>query len=554
MDNNESFLKEIEIVRLKKKLKRSRISNIIFAIILTLIIVFVSIFAYVAYNVYQNVKPHFRALSGNDLNLASISQVSKHNAIDLEKFTKKLAFIDDIVDLFYHYDNKDNKKIEDAMFNGYLNALGDKYAEYMPAKEFEDFTEKTTQGVYYGIGCIVNQDKNNNDCIVNLVYEDSPAEKGGVKKDDIFVSINGENVRGKDLEYIVSKIRGEEGARRDIVVFRKSEDKNVELTVYCGKVDIKLVNTQIYDDNIGYIDLTEFTGKAANQFKDAIDKMISNENIKGLIIDLRGNPGGELQTVCQIIDYMVKDRDGTYTLNQKDDIFEPGKTLIVYIKEKDQIVDAAYASDGHEVDLPIVILTDFSTASAAELFTETMRDYKKAKIVGVKTYGKGVVQQIIPLDDGSAVKFTVSEYFPPSGYSIDKKGIVPDYSIDYTGIEIEYDEDYNIIAVEDDKKYVFNSEGKIIKELPLDSKVNSIATNSEIATSSDTKDNSKHIIISSSSDADYKTDENINHIENLKIYDNQNEFLNEEWYIELDNKLDDKQLVQGIVVLKDMIK
>ena len=556
MDNNE-FLNQIEITKLKKKLKRSRIGNIIFAIILVLIIISISVLGYFANIIYQNVKPHFRALFGNNLNLASVSQISKHNQIDLEKFTEKLAFIDDAVNLFYHYDNKDNKKIEDAMFTGYLNALGDKYAEYMPAKEFEDFTEKTTEGVYYGIGCVVNQDKKTKDCIVNLVYEDSPAERGGLKKEDIFISIDGENVRGKDLEYIVSKIRGEEGAKREIVVYRESEDKNVDLTVYCGKVDIKLVTTDIYEDNIGYIDLREFTGKSANQFKDAIDKMTSNENIKGLIIDLRGNPGGELQTVCQIIDYMVKDRDGRYTLNQKDEIFEPGKTLVVYIKERDQIVDAAYAVDGHEVDLPIVILTDYSTASAAELFTETMRDYKKATIVGVRTYGKGVVQQIIPLDDGSAVKFTISEYFPPSGYSIDKKGIIPDYSIDYSGIEIEYDKDNNIIAVEDDKKYVFNSEGQIIKEIPLDNKKSVVATISEISTKSniDALDITyKESNVSTKSETDIDTQKEDRHIENLKIYDTDNEFLNEDWYIELDNKLDDKQLVQGIVVLKDMIK
>ena len=523
--NSENSVKKSDYTRLKKKLKRSRIFNIVLAIFMVLIITAVSIVAYSGYTIYQNIKPHFRALFGKNFDIASVSQISKQNELDLDKFVTKLAFIDDAVNLFYHYDNKDNKKIEDAMFSGYLSALGDKYAEYMPAKDFEDFTEKTTEGVYYGIGCVVNQDKTNNDCIIETVYEDSPAEKGGIKKGDILVNIDGKNVRGEQLDYIISLIRGAEGTKREIEVYRKSEDKNVTLTVYCGKVDIKLVSSEIYENNIGYINLNEFTGKSAQQFKSEVNKLM-NKNIGGLIIDLRGNPGGELVTVCDIIDYMVKDRDGRYTLNQEEDIFELGKTLIVYIREKDKIVDAAYASDGHEVSIPIVILTDFSTASASELFTETMRDYKKATIVGVRTYGKGVVQQILPLDDGSAVKFTVSEYFPPSGYSIDKKGILPDYSLDYDGVEVEYDENNNIITSDSTTKYVFNGEGQIIKKIPINK-----ASVSEI-TNLDSE----------------------NHIENLKIYDDDNQFINEDWFIELDTKYEDKQLLQAIVVLKDKIK
>ena len=520
------FFNQREINELTKKLKRSRTSNIILSIILVLFVVVFIIIAGITFVAYNFFKPHFRALFGKNFNIASISQISTHNQIDLEKFTTKLAYIDDAINILYHYDDKDNKKIEDAMFAGYVSALGDRYAEYMPAKEFEEFTETTTEGVYYGIGCIVSQNKETKDCVVDLVYEGSPAEKGGVIKGDIFVSINGENVRGKDLEYIISLVRGEEGAKREIVMYRKSEDKNVTLTVYCGKVDIKLVTTDVYEGNIGYLKLNEFTGKSSSQFKEGINKLL-DQDVKGLIIDLRGNPGGELITVCEIIDYMIKDRDGRYTLNQKEEIFEEGKTLIVYIKEKNEVVDAAYAVDNHEVDLPIVILTDYSTASAAELFTEAMRDYKKATVVGIRTFGKGVVQNIIPYEDGSAIKFTVSEYFPPSGYEIDYKGILPDYSLDVAGIEINYDEDHNIIVVEDNVKYVYNRDGQLVEETTIN-----IATGSEID-----KDNIKE-----------------SHVENLKIYDDNNKFIDEDWYIDLDNEYEDKQLLQALIVLKDEIK
>ena len=521
---NKSYLNVSNLDIVTRKLNRAKTLNIvlsIFLVILVAIFIFAAIIGVTAINFF---KPHFRALFGKNFNIASISQISKHDKLDLEKFTTKLAFIDDAVNILYHYDDKDNKKIEDAMFAGYVSALGDKYAEYMPAKEFTEFTETTTEGVYYGIGCLVSQNPENRDCKVDLVYEDSPAEKGGVLKGDIFVSVNGENVRGADLQHIISLIKGEEGAKREIVVYRESEKQNVNLTVYCGKVDIKLVMTDVYEGNIGYLSLSEFTGKSSRQFKEGIDKLLS-QDVKGLIIDLRNNPGGELITVCEIIDYMVKDRDGRYTLNQKETNFEEGKTLLVYIKERNEIVDAAYASDNHEVDLPIVILTNYGTASAAELFTETMRDYKKASIVGVRTYGKGVVQNIIPYDDGSAIKFTVSEYFPPSGYSIDYKGILPDYSLDISGYEIGYDDENNIVVVEDGKKYVYSREGNLLSE-----------AEEKVATSSEIKE------------------KKLEHKENLKIYDDDNTFLDEDWYINLDNEYDDKQLLQALIVLKDKIQ
>lgn len=521
---NSNKLSEIE--ELNKKLKKSKTKNIILSVILGLFVLIAIVITIISFTVYNNIKPHFRALFGKNFDIASISQISKKNQLDLNKFTTKLAFLDDIVNILYYYD-KDNSKVEDAMFAGYLKALGDNYAEYYPPKEFEEFTEKTTEGVYYGIGCLVTQDKKTKDCKVSTVFEDSPAEKGGVKVDDIFVSIDGVNVRGEDLEKIIEKIRGTEGTKREITVYRDSEKQNVSLTVYCGKVDIKLVNTEIYEDNIGYIDISEFTGKAAQQFETAVNKLL-DKNVKGLIIDLRGNPGGELMTVCQMMDFLIKDRDGRYTLNQKEQIFDSGKTLLVYIKEKDEIVDAAYASDNHSVELPIVILTDYSTASAAELFTETLRDYKKAKVVGIKTFGKGVVQNMIPYEDGSAFKFTVSEYFPPSGYSIDMKGIIPDYSLDSAGIEVEYDNDNHIVVYEDNLEIVFNRDGSILEEKPLKK-----ATQSEIA---------------------LKSQITKAHVENLKIYDEENNFIDEDWFIELDDKYDDKQLLQAIIVMKDDIK
>ena len=524
INENKSFQDDLD--SLKLKLKKAKSKNILLTVILSILIVCILVVSIISFSVFQKIKPHFRALLGKNFSIASISQISNKNMMDLDKFTTKLAFLDDIVNMLYYYD-KDNKKIEDAMFSGYIKALGDNYAEYYPPKEFEEFTEKMTEGVYYGIGCLVTQDKKTKDCKVTTVYENSPAEKGGVKINDIFVSIDGVNVRGDDLDSIIQKIRGEEGTKREIVVYRDSDKSNISLTVYCGKVDIQLVSSKIYEGNIGYIEINEFSGKSSQQFKNKINDLL-DKNINGLIIDLRGNPGGELITVCEMMDYLIKDRDGRFTLNQEEQIFDPGKTLLVYIKEKGQIVDAAYADDKHSVELPMVILTDYSTASAAELFTEALRDYKKATVVGVKTFGKGVVQNMIPYDDGSAFKFTVSEYFPPSGYSIDLKGILPDYSLDAAGVEVTYNKDNNIVLYEDNKEIVFGRDGNIIAE--------------------------NDIIVATNSDASNDVQKTKAHVENLKIYDEENNFINEDWFVELDDKYDDKQLLQAIIVMKDKLK
>lgn len=504
-----------EYLDLEKKYMKSKKKNLILTILLSFFVfVFIVITLFVVLTV-RNLRPIFNKIMNRNYNLSSISQISEKNNIDIQRFSTKLAFIDDVINLMYYYD-KDNEKIEDAMFTGYMSALGDKYAEYFPKQDFDEFTEKTTEGVYYGIGCVVTQNRDTKDCIIETVYEGSPAEKAGFLKDDIFVSVNGEYVRGKDLDELIGKIRGEEGAKREVEVYRESIGTTLTLTVYCGKVDIKLVSSKILENNIGYLDLNEFTGKAARQFKDEIDKLLNN-NVSGIIIDLRDNPGGELQTVCEIIDYVLRDSDGKFTLNQEESVFEEGKTLLVYIKEKDEITDAAYATDKHSVDVPIVILTNLNTASAAELFTECLKDYNKATIVGVKTYGKGVVQNIIPYEDGSAIKFTVSEYFPPSGYSINLKGIIPDYSLDPMGVEVKYDNDLNIIVEDGDDTIIINSDGYIIDEKK-----------------------------STSSTIDVSETE---HIENLKIYDDDNNFINEDWFIDLDTKYEDKQLLQAIVLL-----
>ena len=513
--------KLFELVDLKKRLRVARGKNVfltILSILLLTIIIGIFTGGYLIFNRFR----YF--ISGNkDKNISSASETLNLN---ITEFEEKLKLIDDIVTNAFYFE-KNNTEIQDSMLKGYFNALNDPYSEYMPPTELDTFIE-TTSGEYYGIGAQVSQDQVTKDSIVNEVFPGSPAEEAGLKMGDIFIEVEGEYVRGSDLNDIVSKIKGPEGTKVKFKVYRPEEDTNVELESYRRKVENIIVSHKMLEYNIGYIDIASFTGKAYEQFIKAVTDLEENE-AKSLVIDLRNNPGGELDTVLKILDYILRDNNGKYTLNQKEDIFELGRTLLVYMRNKTEIVEEYYCDDNHEVKLPIVILTNLESASAAELFTQCLRDYDKATIVGIRTYGKGIVQNLLPLNDGSAIKLTVSEYFSPSGYSINFKGIKPDYSVDYVGNEVEYGPNNEIVDIDEQKgiKYLFDRDGK--------QTIDNTYIPPVISTSSD--------IVS-----DIKEE----HIENKKIYDFENKFLEEAWYEEIDQKYADPQLVQAIVILKDI--
>lgn len=521
--NNESAdsknEKLFELLDLKKKLRVSRGKNI-FLTILSILLFFIIIGIFVAgylilYRFRYFVKNH---------NQTVISSNSEADKLNINAFDEKLKIIDDIVTNAFYFE-KNNSEIQDKMLKGYFDALNDPYSEYMPPSALDNFIQ-TTAGEYYGIGAQVSQDQVTKDSIVNEVFPNSPAEEAGLKIGDIFVEVEGEYIRGADLETIVSKIKGPEGTKVNFKIFRPEDNELINLTSFRRKVENIIVSSKMLDYNIGYIDISSFTGKAYEQFVKA-ETDLENEGAQSLIIDVRNNPGGELDTVLRILDFILKDNDGKYTLNQEDDQFQVGKTLLVYMRNKTEIIEEYYCDDRHEVTLPIVILTNLESASAAELFTQCLRDYNKATIVGIRTFGKGIVQNLLPLNDGSAIKLTVSEYFSPSGYSINFKGIKPDYSVDYVGNEVEYGPNNEIVDIDEKKgiKYLFDRDGK------------QTIDNTYVAPQ-----------ISTLSEA---TKSEIPHKENKKIYDFNNEFLEEEWYQELEYNYSDPQLVQAIVILKD---
>ena len=527
--NSDIIAKDNKYNKLKKK-------NFVLTVILAvLILIFIAV-ATVIFVFVDHAKLQLNILSNkyNQKNAATSSEIG--GLLDYELFMDKLGFIDQYVDLFFYYD-KDNKKIEDSMFSGYIKALGDKYAEYMPAKQYDNFIEETS-GEYYGIGCQVKTDPNTNDHVVDAVFEGSPAEKAGVLKGDIIRVVGGVDVTTKTLQEVVDLVKGEEGTQVTIGFYRESEKKVIDLVCTRGRVEVKRVDYEIIDDNIGYIEIKEFTGKTEQQFKNTIDALLEKQS-KGLIIDLRNNPGGELMTVLNMLDYVMKDNDGKFTLNQEE--FKPGNTLLVYMRDKESIVDAYYCDDKHEVTLPIVIIINENSASASELFTQCLKDYEKATVIGHKSYGKGVMQNVQPLPDGSAIRLTVAGYFPPSGYNIDGHGVIPDIGMDKDGNELYYDENGNEFYFDYNKKITILSNGE--------EKVVVLATISEATNTEDNKDTKATLSEAEKIDMKAEIKQYIPH-NDLAIYDEDFKYKNENWYISLDEKYDDKELLQAIVLLR----
>ena len=217
-------------------------------------------------------------------------------------------------------------------------------------------------------------------------------------------------------------IKGEEGTPVKITVYRADKDEYVDLTVKRRKIEVPTVEHRMMDGNIGYIAVSEFDIITVEQFEAAVDELQKN-GMEGLIIDLRSNPGGVLDGAVKMADYLLPDDISKYDKGE-------GKTLIVYTADKNEKGDVYTASDKHELDLPMVILINGDSASASEVFTGAMKDYDRATVVGTTSYGKGIVQNLIPLGDGSAIKITTAHYYTPSGFDLHGKGIEPDVAVE----------------------------------------------------------------------------------------------------------------------------
>ncbi len=355
---------------------------------------------------------------------------SEGGSLNIARVENKLLTIQDIVNKYFLYE-QDPQAIESGIYKGYMSGLNDKYAAYYSRDEYKKLNSSLS-GKFYGIGAVVQEDVDKGILTVTSVIEDSPAEKAGVLPGDIIYKVDGESVEGVDFDTVIyDMIRGEKGT--DVTITFIRDAKEVDITITRDEVKNQTVYTEMTDDDIGYIEIAQFGDVTAEEFKTAIDDFES-KGAKGIIIDLRDNPGGVLKAAVTMIDYVlpdgVKEHDG----------------LIVYTANRDGVGERYFTQDGHQVDIPIVVLVNENSASASEVFTGAMIDYKWAKVIGTQTFGKGIVQNVINLADGSAIKLTTEHYYTPDGVDLHGEGLRPD-------IKIVLDEKCRKYTDENDNQY-----------------------------------------------------------------------------------------------------
>ena len=300
-----------------------------------------------------------------------------------KEVSKKLNKLNALIDKYYLYEDEiDTDKLAEGIYSGYTSALGDKYTVYYDEDETKALMESTS-GTFSGVGATLTKDADTGYATIVNVYEDSPAEKAGLKAGDILEKIDDHEVGDEQLDTVVSWIKGEKGTDVKITVLRDGEE--LELTATRDTIEVKTVSYEMKENQIGYIRVSEFDTVTYDQFKEALDDL-EKQGMQGLIVDLRNNPGGSLDTVTNMLRLLLP--EGT----------------IVSTKDKNGKKDEITCDGTHEFKKPMAVLVNQYSASASEIFSGAVQDYGTAKIVGVTTYGKGVVQQLMDLGDGTCLK------------------------------------------------------------------------------------------------------------------------------------------------------
>ncbi len=324
---------------------------------------------------------------------------------------KKIKLIESLVDEHY-LDEVDENTLTDDMLKGLMNGLGDDYAAYYTADEYKEIMN-TTQGDYRGVGMIMQQYADTKEVLIVGVYEGTPAETAGIKAGDILEEVDDMVCTENDLNVIAAAIKN--GSGDTVHMKLRRDEEEYEVDVEKAEIEVPVVGGKMLDDQIGYIQITQFTGLTSDQFAEQY-KELTDQGMKALIVDLRNNPGGLLDSVVD-------------TLRQ---ILPEG--MIVYTQTKDG-TRKEYTCDGETpIEIPLTVLVNENSASASEIFAGAVHDHEIATLVGTKTFGKGIVQQTFPFTDGSAIKMTIAKYYTPNGVCIHGEGITPD-------VEVELPED-----------------------------------------------------------------------------------------------------------------
>ncbi len=338
-----------------------------------------------------------------------------------EDTVAKMKIIENVIDTYFYKENVDKDAMVDGIFKGMVESLGDPYSEYYSKEELESLYQDSL-GVYYGVGAYVSLDTTTGLAKVSGIIADSPAEEADLRAEDIIYKVDDVDVTGMTLQETVSLIKGDENTTVKLTLIR--DGKEIEKEVTRRKVESPTVKFEMLDDGMAYIQITEFDTVTVDQFTEAM-AMARGNDMKGLILDLRSNPGGNLSSVVSIAKQMLP------------------KGLIVYTEDRDGNREE-YSCDGSkELDVPMVVLVNGNSASASEILAGAIKDYGIGTLVGTTTFGKGIVQRPIELSDGSAVKLTISSYYTPNGINIHGIGIEPDVECEFDSERYYSDEAYD---------------------------------------------------------------------------------------------------------------
>lgn len=368
----------------------------IYKVVMLVILVAFIIFLLTTIGMYQ-----YFTKSGSGQKIISTSSENQDIASELSKYKK-------IIDKYF-LGNVDEEKLKEGAIKGYIEGLDDQYTEYISKDDMKDYLEDTT-GNFVGIGIYMTKDTNANKIMVLSPIKGSPAEKAGILPGDYIISVDGVTYTADDMSVAANKIKGEVGSSVKIEILRNSETKTFEIKR--ENIKVNPVEGKVLENNIGYIEFSSFDEGTADDFKAKYEEL-AKKGIKSLVIDLRNNGGGIVSEALQIADYIL----------DKDDV-------VLYEVDKNNKEEIEKSENAPIINMPIVLLTNGNTASSSEILAGALKDHGKAKIVGTKTYGKGVIQQLLTLPDGSGLKITSEEYLTPNKTKINKIGIEPDEKVE----------------------------------------------------------------------------------------------------------------------------
>lgn len=336
-------------------------------------------------------------------------EVKEKKKFSSTEVAAKLTMLNAYIEQYYLREN-DVEAEEEAVYKALLGALNDPYSVYYTKEEYEEMNERF-EGSYVGIGVTAAYHKKTGKISIDEITEGSGASEAGLKVGDIFSKIEGQSIDGMDLQTLASLLKGEEGSSILVSVIRKGEKEELNFEVERKEVSLQTVEYEMLEENIGYVLITGFSNTTPKQFNQALQELLT-KGAKGFVIDLRNNGGGSFSAAVDMLDRLLP------------------KGLLVYTKTKDGEKKKYNATDKEVVEQPFTVLINEKSASASEIFAGAIKDRKAGTIVGTTSFGKGIVQKIYPLDDGSAIKLTNSEYFTPNGNNIHGIGIEPDIKVE----------------------------------------------------------------------------------------------------------------------------